>query len=58
MHRATISLSSFAWTSLLAEAENQGVTVEDLLAHAAMYYLADLDSGRLAAQVLAVSGPG
>jgi len=52
LHSATIKLSEFAWTSLLEEARRQGVSVEELLAHAAMYYLADLDSGRVAARVL------
>jgi hypothetical protein len=52
LHKATITLSEFAYSGLLAEAERQGVPLEELLQHAAMYYLADLDSGRLAARVL------
>jgi hypothetical protein len=50
-HSATVQLSEFAWSALVAEAKRQQVPVEDLLAHAAMYYLADLDSGRMAARV-------
>jgi hypothetical protein len=50
-HRATIELSDFAWTALSTEAERQDVPLEDLLTHAALYYLADLDSGRVAARV-------
>ena len=48
----TIELSDFAWSSISEEARRQGVPVEELLAHAAMYYLADLDSGRIAARVV------
>jgi hypothetical protein len=48
---ATVTLSDFAWTSLSNEAARQGVPLEDLLNHAAMYYLADLDSGRIATKV-------
>jgi hypothetical protein len=51
LNSATIQLSDFAWSALVAEAKRQEVPVEDLLAHAAMYYLADLDSGRVAARV-------
>jgi hypothetical protein len=51
LHRATIELSDFAWSALTKEAERQEVPLEDLLAHAALYYLADLDSGRVAARV-------
>ncbi|MEA2468489.1 MAG: hypothetical protein QOJ57_2615 [Thermoleophilaceae bacterium] len=49
--RITIEFDEFGWQSLSAEATRQGVTLEELLVHAAMYYLADLDSGRVAARV-------
>ena len=52
MHSTTIKLSDFAWSVLSEEADRQGVPLEELLAHAAMYYLADLDSGRIAAKVV------
>jgi hypothetical protein len=51
-HRATLEFSDFAWRALSEEAERQAVPLEELVAHAALYYLADLHSGRLAARVL------
>jgi hypothetical protein len=51
LHDATIQLSDFAWEALSKEAARQEVPLEDLLIHAALYYLADLDSGRVAARV-------
>ena len=51
MPSATIQLSDFAWTALSKEAERQGVSLEEILAHAAMYFLADLDSGRVATRI-------
>jgi hypothetical protein len=52
VRQATVQLSEFAWSALTSEADRQSVEVENLIAHAAMYYLADLDSGRLALRVL------
>jgi hypothetical protein len=43
-----LKLADFAWELLSAEAERQGVSTAELAAHAVMYYLADLDSGRIA----------
>ena len=51
-HRITIELDEFGWRALSDEAGRQNVTVEELLVHAAMYYLSDLDTGRVAARVL------
>jgi len=50
----TAAFDDFGYSLLRAEAERQGVTVEELLAHAALYYLADVDSGRAAHRVLPV----
>jgi hypothetical protein len=50
-HWVTVGFEQFGWETLTAEAERQGVTVEELLVHAAMYYLSDLESGRVAARV-------
>jgi hypothetical protein len=47
-----LEFDQFGWASLSQEAERQGVSREELLKHAAMYYLADLDSGRVAARIL------
>jgi hypothetical protein len=40
------------WEGLQSEAARQGVPVERLLEHAALLYLADIDSGRVANRVL------
>jgi hypothetical protein len=48
----TLELDGFATERLEAEAASQGVTLEDLMRHALMYYLADLDSGRTATRVM------
>lgn len=50
-HPVTIELDDFGYTSLTEEAERQGVALEELIEHAAMYYLADLHSGRAAVQI-------
>jgi hypothetical protein len=47
----TVALGSFAWEALEQESVESGVPVEDLVAFAVMYYLADLDSGRIARRV-------
>jgi hypothetical protein len=43
-----VRLDGATWAALAEEARNQGITVEDLALHAVVYFLADLDSGRLA----------
>lgn len=47
----TVALGSFAWEALEQESSEAGVPVEDLVAFAVMYYLADLDSGRIARRI-------
>ncbi|MBX5468882.1 MAG: hypothetical protein IRZ21_03185 [Thermoleophilaceae bacterium] len=47
-----MELDEFGWSRLRAEAERQGTTVEELLVHAALYFLADLDRGRFASRAL------
>ena len=49
--RVWIDLGDFAQEAAEAEARRQGVTLEELLEHAVLYYLADLDAGRIAARV-------
>jgi hypothetical protein len=51
-HSITVDFDDFGWSALREEARSQGISVEDLVAHAAMYYLSDLESGRVAAKVL------
>jgi hypothetical protein len=46
------------WLGLQGEAGRQGVALERLLEHAALLYLADVDSGRVANRVLGCAGDG
>ena len=46
-----LKLDDFAWESLAEEAAREGLTVEELVGYAVLYYLADADSGRVARQV-------
>jgi hypothetical protein len=43
-----IKLDESTWEVVTAEAERQQVTPETLVEHAILYFLADLDSGRIA----------
>jgi len=45
-YRLEIEFDEFGWEALNEEARRQAVGVEELLAHAAMYYLAHADKGR------------
>jgi hypothetical protein len=51
-----VEFDEFGWEALTDEAQRQGVTVEELVVHAAMYYLADADRGRFSHRV--PPGPG
>jgi hypothetical protein len=51
-HPITVAFDNFGWSALQDEARSQGISVEELVVHAAMYYLSDLDTGRVARQVL------
>jgi hypothetical protein len=48
--RLTLTLSPFVSEGLTREAKRQRITVEELINYAAVYYLADLDSGRIATE--------
>jgi hypothetical protein len=50
-HQVTIELDEFGYETLQAEATRQDVTLEQLIEHAAMYYLGDIHSGRAAVQI-------
>jgi len=43
-----VSLPPFTWEALALESERLGVSEEDLVRYAVLYYVADLDSGRIA----------
>jgi len=47
-----VTFDEFGWRALTDEARRQGVTVEELVVHAAMYYVADRDSARFSRRVL------
>jgi hypothetical protein len=47
-HTLTITLGDFAYALLREEAARQRVPIEELAAHAIVYYLADADAGRVA----------
>jgi hypothetical protein len=47
----TLKLDDFAWEALQEESARQQVSVEELIAFALLYYLADADSGRIARRI-------
>ena len=49
--QVTLSIEGVVWQELGHEAERQGVEVDELVRHALLYYLADVDSGRTARMV-------
>jgi hypothetical protein len=46
--KVTLTLSPFVAEALAREAARQRISVEELINYAAVYYVADLDSGRVA----------
>ena len=46
-----VEFDEFGWEALNDEARRQGVTIEELIVYAAMYYLADTDRERLSHRV-------
>jgi hypothetical protein len=48
----TVELETQTWDELAAEAERQGVAVDRLAAHAAIYFAAELDAGRITRRIL------
>jgi hypothetical protein len=46
----TLQLDGFAYETIDEEAARQGVAMEELVTFAVLYYLADVDSGRIARQ--------
>lgn len=48
----TISLPESTWAELSEEAQAQGVEIERLVHHAALYFAADVDAGRVARRVI------
>jgi len=46
-----LDFDDFAWSAIAEESLKLGVSVEDLAHFAVLYYLADLDSGRIARRI-------
>jgi hypothetical protein len=49
--RLTLRLHGFAWDALEEEATRGGLSAEELIAFSVLYYLADVDSGRISRQI-------
>jgi hypothetical protein len=47
----TVHLDGFAWEALERESAGQGVSPGELARFAILYYLADVDSGRVARRI-------
>ena len=50
-HTVSVALTGFAWESIEQESARLGVPVEELVSFAVMYYIADVDSGRIARRI-------
>ncbi len=46
-----VSMDGFAWEAVREESARLGVSVEELVAFSVLYYLADVDSGRVARRI-------
>lgn len=46
-----LPLDEFAWEAIQHESTRLGVSEEELIAYAVLYYLADIDSGRIARRI-------
>jgi hypothetical protein len=47
----TLTLEGFAWETLDDEAAREGITTDELITFSVLYYLADIDSGRIARRI-------
>ncbi len=54
----TLRMDGFAWEAIEQQCDGLGVSVEDFIAFSALYYLADIDSGRVARQIARSPYPG
>jgi hypothetical protein len=53
----TLRLDTFAWEAIAEESSRLGVSVEDFVSFSVLYYLADIDSGRVARRITRSSYP-
>jgi hypothetical protein len=51
LRQLRLSLDSFAWDAIAEESERLGISVEEIATFSVLYYLADIDSGRIARQI-------
>jgi hypothetical protein len=49
--RIRLELEGFAWDAIDEEAARAGITTEELVTFSVLYYLADLDSGRISRRI-------
>jgi hypothetical protein len=47
----SLPMDVFAWETMQEESARLGVSVEELVAFSVLYYLADVDSGRVARRI-------
>lgn len=50
--RVAVQLDGFAAEAIDEEADRLGVSVEELVSFSVLYYLADIDSGRIARKII------
>lgn len=48
----SLPMDVFAWETVEEESARLGVSVEELVAFSVLYYLADVDSGRVARRIV------
>lgn len=54
----SLPMDAFAWETVEEESARLGVSVEELVAFSVLYYLADVDSGRVARRIVMSPYPG
>jgi hypothetical protein len=54
----SLQIDSLAWQELAREAELHSLAPEELASFAILYYLADVDSGRIARRISSYRGDG
>lgn len=54
----TLRMDGFAWEAIEQQCDSLGVSVEEFIAFSTLYYLADIDSGRVARQIARSPYPG
>jgi hypothetical protein len=46
-----LTLEGYAWETLDEEAAREGITTDELITFSVLYYLADIDSGRISRRI-------